>query len=355
MHDHSHAGEHSSIFDLLLGVFEETLMISFFVMVMMLLIEYITVQSKGKWSLPLKRSPWIQIVFAALLGIIPGCLGAFTAVSLYVHQVFNFAALVTVMIASSGDEAFVMFSTIPEQALIINISLLAIAIITGLILNIIFKDKNFKKLKKNHLTIHSHEVECVCYVPQQILPQLRNISFERALILSGLIIFLVFLLGGVIGPSGWDWRRITFAIVSLVGIFIIGTVPDHFLKEHLWGHTIKKHLGKIFIWTFAAFFLIEILLPYLDLDHWLESNLWIVLTVALLIGIIPQSGPNIVFITLFAGGYIPFSILLANSIVQDGHGALPLLAESRKSFIYMKAINVGVGLLIGGAGLLFGY
>jgi len=163
------------------------------------------------------------------------------------------------------------------------------------------------------------------------------------------------LLGGVIGPSGWDWRRITFAIVSLVGIFIIGTVPDHFLKEHLWGHTIKKHLGKIFIWTFAAFFLIEILLPYLDLDHWLESNLWIVLTVALLIGIIPQSGPNIVFITLFAGGYIPFSILLANSIVQDGHGALPLLAESRKSFIYMKAINVGVGLLIGGAGLLFGY
>jgi hypothetical protein len=54
-----------------------------------------------------------------------------------------------------------------------------------------------------------------------------------------------------------------------------------------------------------------------------------------------------VFITLFAGGMIPFSVLLASSIAQDGHTALPLLAESKKSFVLAKAINIVIGFVIG--------
>jgi hypothetical protein len=79
------------------------------------------------------------------------------------------------------------------------------------------------------------------------------------------------------------------------------------------------------------------------------------LIMALLVGIIPQSGPHIIFVTLFANGSIPFSILLANSIVQDGHGSIPLLAESGKSFLLMKAIKLVIGLLIGFSGLLLGF
>ena len=73
----------------------------------------------------------------------------------------------------------------------------------------------------------------------------------------------------------------------------------------------------------------------------------ILLLVAVLVGIIPESGPNLIFVTLFSQNLIPFSILLANSIVQDGHGMLPLLAESRKDFIIVKIINVLIGLFIG--------
>jgi hypothetical protein len=76
---------------------------------------------------------------------------------------------------------------------------------------------------------------------------------------------------------------------------------------------------------------------------------------ALIIGIIPQSGPHIIFVTLFAGGTIPFSVLLVNSIVQDGHGAIPLLAESPRSFILLKAIKLGLGILAGATGLLLGF
>jgi len=74
---------------------------------------------------------------------------------------------------------------------------------------------------------------------------------------------------------------------------------------------------------------------------------------AMLIGIIPESGPHLIFVTLFSQGAIPFSVLLASSIVQDGHGMLPLLAESRKHFIYVKLINIGVGTIIGFLALAF--
>jgi hypothetical protein len=83
--------------------------------------------------------------------------------------------------------------------------------------------------------------------------------------------------------------------------------------------------------------------------------MFFILIIAVLLGLIPQSGPHLIFVVLFIQGVIPFSILLASSIVQDGHGSLPLLAESKKSFVIMKIINILVGLLIGGVGLLLNF
>jgi hypothetical protein len=38
---------------------------------------------------------------------------------------------------------------------------------------------------------------------------------------------------------------------------------------------------------------------------------------------------------------------MANSIVQDGHGMLPMLAVSRSAFVLVKILNVFVGLVMG--------
>jgi len=83
----------------------------------------------------------------------------------------------------------------------------------------------------------------------------------------------------------------------------------------------------------------------------LKQNHLTILILAVLVGIIPESGPHLIFFTLFMSGNIPFSILLASSIVQDGHAALPLFAESKKSFVLMKLINIVVGLIVGLLGL----
>ncbi len=77
------------------------------------------------------------------------------------------------------------------------------------------------------------------------------------------------------------------------------------------------------------------------------SNGFLQNRLSVLAGLIPQSGPHLVFVTLFASGALPFSILLASSITQDGHGMLPLLAHSRKDFSKVKTINMITGFLAG--------
>ena len=102
-------------------------MITSFVMVMMLLIEYINVVSKGNLSRSLQGSRFKQILICALLGIVPGCLGGFAVVSLFTHGIVNFGALVACMIASFGDEAFIMFALFPETALLLTAVIFIIA------------------------------------------------------------------------------------------------------------------------------------------------------------------------------------------------------------------------------------
>lgn len=100
----------------------------------------------------------------------------------------------------------------------------------------------------------------------------------------------------------------------------------------------------------------HVLVEQLNLGSFIAENLWISLGVASVTGLIPESGPHLFFVLLFTKGTIPFTILLANSLLQDGHGMLALLAHSRKGFLLVKLINFAVGPLVGrhraGAGIL---
>ena len=55
----------------ILGVLKHALMITSFVLVMMLLIEYINVQTRGSWQHALRKSRSGQILLGAVLGATP--------------------------------------------------------------------------------------------------------------------------------------------------------------------------------------------------------------------------------------------------------------------------------------------
>lgn len=380
-------------------ILQQTLIITTLVIGMMMVIEFINTRTGGLWSKKLQTKPWIQILFAIIMGFIPGCLGTYTVVSLYIHRVVNFPALIAALITTTGDEAFFMFSLFPEKALLINLILIVLAIIISSVLQITMKHK-FIGLHDKEMSFPVHENESCSHSHHHhhsVKSNIKNISFVRALLITLSIGVLALVLSGVIDGSHHlnllmggqneesvihsldyqhsdetvcthhdhehnhshshshthdhggeaDWIRFILIALFVAILIIVIVAEEHFLEEHLWEHVIKVHLPKIFFWTFAVILCLTILNNYVNIHDIIDSKPFIVLLIAILIGLIPQSGPHLIFLLLFANGDLPLGIFLANCIVQDGHGALPLLAESRKAFLISKAIKIVIALIVG--------
>lgn len=334
-------------------LFATAIMITGFVLVMMLVIEYLNVLSAGKWQDRLAGHVWGQYVLGALLGVVPGCLGAFTAVAMYSHGVLTLGAVVTTMIAASGDEAFVMLALIPKQALLLMGVLFLLGLTVGALVDVA-GGRRRTRVVGICLEVHASD-RCECFPRGRILAQWRRCSPARGTLATALALFLLGVLSGQLGPAEWNWVRTSLAGVSALALFIVATVPDHFLEEHLWRHVAVQHAPRVFVWTFGALIVMHLLTNVLHLEPAIRSGRWLVLLTACLVGLIPESGPHLIFVTLFAQGMVPFSVLLASSIVQDGHGMLPMLAHSTREFALIKAITFSAGLSFGAAGMVLGW
>ena len=333
-------------------MFLQSIMITGFVFIMMLVIEYINVQSKGLWQKHLTGNKWKQYLIAGFLGAIPGCLGAFTVEALFTHRLVSFGALVTTMIATSGDEAFVMFAMFPQKAMLLTIIIFVVGVVAGYLTDKFYKPKGvLKDIATHDLPLHD-EPECKCFQREIFLPNLFHPSLYR---LSVAIIIISLMLGvatGILSREADLWIKITLMLSFSFALFVVVSVPDHFFKDHIWDHIIKVHIPRIFLWVFGILLLMHFLMMYIDVESWISDNMFVVLLIAVLIGIIPESGPHLIFVTLFASGTIPFSILLAGSVSQDGHGMLPMLAESKKGFVTVKVVNMIFAFIVGAIGLL---
>lgn len=393
-------------------ILTSTIGITCLVMVMMLLIEFINVSSSGKALEKLQHKPLLQVVVASLLGLIPGCIGGFTIVSLYTHRLLSFGALVAGMISTFGDSAFLLFAISPKTAPPLLLSLFGVALVAGFVTHVIFKKRPFYT-RDNH-TLEIHEGHTHEHGRAQLSwNNVKKISFSRAILIFGLVLYLTALGTGAIShehgsmpdlgqnakteaaaaephshhvhcahhhnaehqcnetchhdthhhgegeePHHLHGENIVFGILALLTLVVVIFCSEHFLQEHLWEHVIKHHFLSVFFWTLGVLVVLTVLNHFIDLEQVIAQNQWMtwaLLFVALGIGIIPESQPQFVWIYLFATGAIPFSILLASSIVQDGHGALPLLAYSRKSFLMMKAVNIAFGLIVGVLGIMLGF
>lgn len=89
------------------------------VFLLMVVVELINARLQGLLSRHLSSRPWLSYFAAALLALIPGCEGEFLVVTLYTHKALSFGALLTCMIATTGDEGLTMLSAFPGVALVL--------------------------------------------------------------------------------------------------------------------------------------------------------------------------------------------------------------------------------------------
>ncbi|MFC1528070.1 putative manganese transporter [Candidatus Neomarinimicrobiota bacterium] len=339
----------------IIPILKQSVMITGFVFVMMLVIEYINVQTNGIWQKKLSGNRWKQYIFAALLGAIPGCLGAFTVVALFSHRLVSFGAIVAAMIATSGDEAFVMLAMFPKTAILLTIIIFIVGIIAGFLTDKFYVPKKLlEEFSENKLPFHPEE-HCKCFEKDKFYTYLLKPSIYRIILILIIALLLIAVITGVIAGDEKMWIKISVTFVISVSLFIVVTVPEHFLKEHLWEHITKVHTPRIFSWIFGTLLVFHFIMSFINIEAWITENMLYLLIIAVLVGIIPESGPHFIFITLFAQGTIPFSVLLASSISQDGHGMLPLLAESKRGFLGVKLVNIVYALIVGLIAFAIGY
>jgi len=270
--------------EIIVSVLKESVKVTVFVLVMMVAVDFINVKTKGKLESILQTgNKWKQYIVSSMLGSAPGCLGSFAGVSLYIHGMISLGALTGLMLATSGDEAFVMLAMIPDTAIILFAILFISGIAAGYLTDVIIK-----KYKVQACT----NCEFKQYHP---------------------------------GEEGYK----------------------HYFKDHIWTHIIKGHLIRIFLWTFGALFVVEYAMTFFDLESITSEYTFLLLILGALIGLIPESGPHLFFVMLFAKGLIPFSVLFTSSVVQDGHGMLPMLSYSIKDSILIKIFNLVFGLALG--------
>lgn len=327
--------------------FEHALTITSFVFAMMVLVDYFNVLTRGKMGSLIRGRGFRQYFVTSFLGATPGCLGAFMDVSFYVRGIISFGAIAGGMVATSGDEAFVMLALFPKEAVILFLILFLVGIFSAFIIDKSAKTLKLKTSEGCELSDIHQADDLKEFSPSKIGRNLRRLSMVRFLLLLLLGIFFYAFASGLVGPEIWDWKRITFLTIISISLFIVLTVPEHYLVVHIWEHITKKHLWKILAWSFGAILVVHLSLEHLDLLGFVESHMVWVLLIAALFGLIPESGPHLIFVILFANGIIPFSVLLTSAIVQDGHGILPLLSHSVKDSILIKVFNFVIGLVIG--------
>lgn len=322
-----------------------------FVFVMMVVVECATVVSKQVW-----RGPRIagrgQHAAGAAMGSVPGCLGAFAAAVMHSRGVISFGALLAAMVATVGDEAFLMLALIPGQFIILAITLFLLGTIAGTVVDLVLRPR-------------SDGIETdpdAGSVPPWIRPDLRTVAAlwrrpSRARVVFSVVLgaFGTAVAVGWLHPVSGGWIHAVTVVAVFAGLAIVVTGDERFLIERLYRHVVRRHLPRIFAWTSGALILTELIAGRMDPGSLASWNGPTLLMLACLLGLLPESGPQVLFVTLFHRGLIPFSVLLAGSIVQDGHGMLPVLAQSRRTFVLIKGIKLTLGLAVGFAGLASGW
>jgi hypothetical protein len=269
----------------LLPTMLETLKILAIVFVLMVMVELAELKGGNGIRRFLTPRRGLQYVVASALGVVPGCVDAFLVVSLYKAGLVSFGALAAVMLSTSGDEAFVMLATIPRTALWIFGLCFVVGIAGGALADGLAGRLRLRLCESCGAQIH------------------------------------------VADETGFRWR--------------------HFLAEHVYGHVIRKHLVSLFLWLFLTLLALRVADQHVNLETLLPANRLLLVILAALVGLAPESGPHLIFVMLFAKGLIPFSALATSSIAQDGHGVLPLLAYAVKDAVYVKVFAAAIGLAMG--------
>ena len=295
----------------------------------------------GKWQVPL----------AAALGALPGCGGAIIVVTNYVSGRLSFGAVMATLTATMGDAAFLLIAKEPVTGLIVMAVGLIVGTVSGYIVDFI------------------HGVDFLRPNPSQ--DQLDDVDRQRpqAPRLMNRLWLIALVPGVVFGLLGafqidLDTKLATSLIAEPVTIFgfLAGCLcfGMWLLPQFIKANDAKKSGTPSVIdqtitdtnfvtgWVIIAFLIFEVSIfaTGYELATLFEGlALWVPL-MAVLIGLLPGCGPQILVTTLYLSGVVPLSAQIGNAISNDGDALFPALALAPKAALIATIYSTIPALLL---------
>ncbi len=381
------------------------LQVGVFVGAVLLIFGLINYKRQGKFVESLEKSKKWQPIFGAFLGLTPGCGGAIFVMPLYLKGTVSFGTIVATLIATMGDSAFVLISTHPEMYLWVSIICFLVAIVVGYIVDQTKVDEGFltrkqilvkelEPIKKKHdilekrlieQGVHQKQMPHIAHREGDIVdvvfhhkekspieePWAHIFTHKYAYIVFWVLVSIAIIPGIAllfqIDVNTWfgiphlgTILGITGTVFSAIYMFVNRKVVknDAYEEEESKIFSLKETLihsaedtAFVNTWVFVAYFIYEIAVFALGgemvVKDWMTATGVASVFIGAFIGLIPGCGPQIIFVSLFAKGMIPFSALLANAISQDGDALFPLLAIDKKSSLIATIITTVPALILG--------
>lgn len=299
--------------------------------------------------------PTLETPLAAFLGALPGCGGAIIVVTQFTKGQASFGSVVAVLTATMGDAAFLLLATKPLEGLVILSMGLAVGTLSGYIVNAIHDDNYLKPdVSSQAQCCHQQAPQItqrigrrfwlVAFVPCLIISLLLagQFDFEAAIVGSETVITYVGAVGALVVLVLW-------ALSSSGKSYQDVTSEDDPNKPYSKIYKVMQDTHFVTAWVIAAFVLYEVLVAQfeLDLKTWFSHYAVLAPLVGVIIGLLPGCGPQILVTTLYINGIVPFSVLAANAISNDGDALFPAIALAPKAAMVATLYSAIPALLVG--------
>ena len=383
----------SDITGILLQSAEDSfLQVGVFVGALLLFFGYLNYRTAGAVVKLIAGQKRLQVLIGAAFGMSPGCGGAIFVMPLYVRGVVTFGTVVATLIATIGDSSFVIIARMPKQALYIHLISFVVGVLSGYIVDALGIGSNLvRPAEKQPAPASAAEGNATDPQPENRYPHIghqagdavssalhpRNREVRGSLgyeithrgwpvywAATTLGLIVGFLLLCQFDVNQWVGFNLT-RVVGLSGavISVIWMVAGrHTIADDTHSEAEEKvasltetlvhnahETAFVTFWVFVAYSLYAILMhvTHLDLQALVEhSGVWPVIACAC-IGLIPGCGPQIVTVTLYTQGIIPFSALVAHTISQDGDALFPMIAMHPRAALLATITTTVPAILLG--------
>jgi hypothetical protein len=360
------------------------LQVGVFVGAMLLLFGYLNYRASGGLIDAIRRHERFQVPIGAALGSSPGCGGAIFVMPLYLRGTVTYGTVVATLIATMGDSSFVIIAKMPQQAIYIHLIALAVGVGTGYAIDALGIGADLVEREQTrvlaadggghgewphigHLpgdevgqALHSNDHEVPGTLGYEITH--RGYPVYWTVCVVGFVLGVILLtqhdvaewvgfdLNRVVGPGG-----LVLSVIWLIaGRHTIADDTHAELEEktaslrETFIHNAHETAFVTF-WVFVAYVAYELLMYFtqIDLESLVAQAGFIPVLATACIGLIPGCGPQIIVVTLYTEGVIPFSALVAHTLSQDGDALFPIIAMSPRVALRLTITTTVPAILVG--------